>query len=73
MRIDHVVDGIAAGATDPQYGDPRLEFFCLLSLRHLEIDRHGEPPYGEAMLRSCGMMHWLKQGMISRVIRKIFR
>ena len=35
---DHVVDGVAAGAADTEYGDPRLE---LPDIGHLEIDGHG--------------------------------
>ena len=35
--LDHVVDGIAARAADPEHGDARLEF---PDVRSLEIDRH---------------------------------
>ena len=36
--LDHVVDGVAAGAADAEDGDPRLQF---RDVRHLQIDTHG--------------------------------
>ena len=36
-RLDHVVDRVAAGAADPEDGDPRLEF---RDVGHLQIDTH---------------------------------
>jgi hypothetical protein len=36
-RLDHVVDGVAAGAADTEDGDVRLEF---PDVRRLQIDRH---------------------------------
>ena len=36
-ELDHVVDGVAAGAADAEHGDPGLEF---ADVRNLEIDRH---------------------------------
>ena len=36
--LDHVVDGVAAGAADPEHGDPRPQF---LDVGHLQIDSHG--------------------------------
>ena len=47
-RGDHVVDGVAAGAADPEHGDPRLQ---LPDVGNFQIDAHGcllfarsEPP-----------------------------
>ena len=34
---DHVVDGVAAGAADPEHGDPRLQ---LTDIGDLQIDGH---------------------------------
>ena len=36
-ELDHVVDGVAAGAADAEHGDPGLEF---PDVRNLQIDRH---------------------------------
>ena len=35
---DHVVDGVAAGAADPEHGDPRLQ---LADVGNFQIDAHG--------------------------------
>ena len=35
---DHVVDGVAAGAADPEHGDPRLQ---LTDVGDFQVDGHG--------------------------------
>ena len=42
VRLDHVGDGIAAGAADPDHADPRAE---LLHFRTDEIDAHNQSPH----------------------------
>ena len=39
--FDHVVDGVAAGSADTEYGDARLEFG---EIRNSEVDGHGSLP-----------------------------
>jgi hypothetical protein len=35
---DHVVDGVATGATDAEHGDPGLQF---VNIRNVDADGHG--------------------------------
>ena len=43
VRLDHVGDGVAAGAADPDHADPRAELF---HFRTDEIDAHDQSPHG---------------------------